>query len=225
MKKNIMKLVMTFAVAGILFVSKDTTAKAAMGQNEYGLYYIDDATGQYVTNNFVESNGNTYFISSNGYALCGTWFCSPDGNWYFANFDGTVAKSCTLEIKGSTGYYDIGSGEFVFNPVADGVYSFTATGANAETESGNTTNTTTSNTEDVYTFSDEEIYAYASQYLPAYVTYAQPLYYWNWGIGYDVRFTTDCGLYQVYLERDIVSSVLTGSGLNSLYCSKAGFIQ
>lgn len=225
MKKIFSRIVAALSMALFIGTTPVMEAKAAFGQNENGYYYVDDITGQYVMNNWVnDANGNTYFMKADGYMLYGSWLYLPDGNWYFANTDGTILKSGTWTISEASAYYDAATGEYLLNTIAGGDYYFNESGI-AGTADSNAGSSSSAFQEEVYSFTDEEIFAYAAQYVPDWVGYARPVYIWNWGIGYDVRFSTEYGLYKVYLARDLFSEVLYGSGVNSLYCQESGFLN
>lgn len=137
-------LVATMTLAAPMVASAAEAGDGAWQSNAKGWWW-QYSNGSYVTNDFVEVNGNTYYFKADGYMATGwqeietkseysdyTW-----KNWYYFESNGAMVKDSWKQIDGkwyyfgadgamySRGTYYIGDKEQVFAPSGQWVSGWT----------------------------------------------------------------------------------------------------
>lgn len=72
--------------------------------------YINNATGQYVKNNWIQNGNGYYFFDANGYIVTG--WCLINGKYYYFNNDGLM-QTGFVETNGKQYYLNRETGEMV----------------------------------------------------------------------------------------------------------------
>ena len=107
MKNNFKKFVFTLFIF-VIFIFNFSFAD---WQNDNGRYkYLNGATGQYVTNNWLQTGNGFYYLDGTGYAVVG-WYLI-NGKYYYFDKNGLM-QTGFQEINGRKYYLDANNGQMV----------------------------------------------------------------------------------------------------------------
>lgn len=150
-------LVATMTLAAPMVASAAEAGDGAWQSNAKGWWW-QYSNGSYVTNDFVEVNGNTYYFGANGYMATGWQEIETKSeysnythkNWYYFESNGAMVKDSWKQIDGKWYFFDgtgamaqdgtyyIGDKEQVFAPSGQWVsgWTFDSYTHNGYTQSG-----------------------------------------------------------------------------------------